>query len=154
MDTVRNRIKTKKKKRKYPYTLTPGYDLWSTVEEARGYGVSIKSFGDTRDKLVFHPGMLKEWEGKFDYYWGKGEWGSKSCWSKTKDEDIIKANKFLIEIAVKLKKDYKVGVMKVSGNAKGHLSCVLWTNDFKFDEDQLESDLVLFIYDPMDTTDL
>ena len=55
----------------HPYVLTPAKDYcWNdAIEEARDRGISIKTFGDTADKIVLHPGHLGY---EFNYFWGRG----------------------------------------------------------------------------------
>ncbi len=160
-------LKTKKNDRKYPHTITPTQGWDSCIIEARMRGISIRAFGDTSDKIVFHPGLLPKWKPCFDYYWGEGEWGSTCCWewSKVIKKDVIRVNEYLFKIAKKLKQKYKVEILRVSGSVKGYLSSYLWSEDeieksntlkemigqcdieqCDIEQCDIEDDYVLFIY--------
>ena len=95
----------------YKYTLTTDEkdDGWiDAVEEVCHRGISIKSFGDTSDKYVFHPGHLGY---DFYYFWGKGQWSNKTCWSnKVPDEICTEALEKLYIIGQELSKSFKVKI--------------------------------------------
>lgn len=137
----------------YQYNITPGIDdgWYGAIFEARGYGIPIASFGDTSDKLVFHPGHLGY---NFDYAWGNGSWTDRSCWNKKVDKTIIsEANSRIFNIAKLLCKKYKVHLVNVSGTCKGYLSTQLFESknlednyDVFKENNYLTDDLVLFVY--------
>src|SRR3990170_6168789 len=90
----------------YRFTITPSINdyCWNTAikqsEKGERGGISIKAFGDMWDKIVIHPGHLKY---DFNYYWGRKDWGAKSCWNeKVTKETIIKANKQLDQLGREL----------------------------------------------------
>lgn len=130
------------------HKLTPGlyHSGWNdAVKNARGHGISISAFGDTKDKLVLHPGHLGY---NFDYYWGKNFWSSASCWDKNvSDKEITKANKELLLVGNELSQlGYTLWVVYVRGNDKGYLTT------YPFDinnciKEQLSYDRVLFVFD-------
>lgn len=125
------------------YALTPDEndEGWrSAIVEARGYGIPIASFGDTRDKLVLHPGHLGY---NFDYYWGNGSWSDSTCWNEF-TEEIGDAYDDLQEIGNFLEgtEKFTVSYCNVSGSCKGYLS-----TDFLWGCRENEvSDIVLFVY--------
>ena len=137
----------------YPYFVTPPIDDdgWTeAVEEARGYGISIASFGDTSDKIVLHPGHLGY---KFNYYWGNGSWGDSPCFYEEDIDIIFEANNILISIGIGLiQKGYRIEFCSPSGTVKGYLSTKFF--DFTIDDlDNLDElnvdfskDFVLFVY--------
>jgi hypothetical protein len=136
------------------YSITADYGWGDAVMEARERGVPIASFGDTSDKRVFHAGHLGYY--KFDYYWGRGSWGSDYCWENaTKEEDLIKGvNADLLEMAKKFKEyGHKVKICFPSGNGKGYLSTIIIDYPItESEKDQFEwgqkqiYDMVLFVY--------
>jgi hypothetical protein len=129
----------------------PGWD--DAVEDGRGHGIPIASFGDTMDKVVLHPGHLGY---KFDYFWGRGHWSSESCWDKEASErDVVKSNKALWRIAHELRElKYFVWIVLPSGNDKGYLSTRVlesseWMKFTSLDElmDEFQrTDVVLFVF--------
>ena len=51
------------------YITTPEPDEdWSAIEEARDYGVPIKAFFDTRDKLVITPQHFDGYHDQYEFY--------------------------------------------------------------------------------------
>src|SRR5581483_7227693 len=130
------------------YSLTPDHDDedWhDAVKEARGRGIPIAAFGDTKDKIVLHPGHLGY---DFTYHWGRGDWTSEGCWdhnSHNKDT-INKINDELREIGNKLiNLGYVVWIAHISGSCKGYLS----TNVYPLKEEERDdyaNDVVLFVF--------
>jgi hypothetical protein len=140
----------------HEYSVTPGADDpgWDdAVEEGRGHGIPIASFGDTMDKVVLHPGHLGY---KFDYFWGRDFWSSDSCWDEeTSERDLAKSNKALWQIARELHElKYQVWIVLPSGNGKGYLSTRVlesseWMKYESLDElmDEFHrTDVVLFVF--------
>jgi len=138
--------------RQEPYTIT-GVGWGEAVEEARGYGISIKSFSSTADKLVIHPGNIDELTSfrkyDFDYFWGdQHSWSSESCWRKGEtQETIISANRNLISLGKFIRDNFKLNVdyLCIHGNDKGYLSCYLGDLE-NIREDEYGDDIVLFVW--------
>ena len=133
------------------YSKTPhpySFEWQNTIKEARGGGIKVAAFGDTKDKLVLHPGHLGY---PFDYSWGRGMWGG-DCWDATR-EQISEANARIFDIAKKLSEHYSTYLVNVSGTGKGYLSTELFDAtlaDTTFEEfaekKRIGSDLVIFVY--------
>jgi hypothetical protein len=98
------------------------------IKEARGSGVSIKSFCDTQDKVVLHPGHLGY---DFDYYWGRSYWSREDCWdinvNNIKREEAN--NKLWILMKELTQLQYEVWVVFPSGCDKGYLSTYLFDGE-------------------------
>lgn len=145
--------KLEAKDKYYPYSLTPdGDEFDDAVYEARDHGIPIASFGDTKDKMVFHPGHLGY---TFKYYWGNESWGDNSCWDdETPEEKINEVNKSLFAI-VPYFNHHEVKLCDVGGSCKGYLSTNVYDSDeFRTFEAFSENsnsghqppNLVLFVY--------
>jgi hypothetical protein len=137
--------------RQEPYTIT-GIGWGDAIEEARGYGISIKSFSSTADKIVIHPGNMYQLSPfpkyNFNYFWGDEQsWSSESCWGKENNETIIKANKSLLKLGKFMRDNFewKVNCLSIRGNGKGYLSSYLADLD-DIGDDEYENDIVLFIW--------
>ena len=126
------------------YSITPqadDYGWGDAIEEGRGYGIPIASFGDTSDKIVLHPGHLGY---NFNYFWGKGSWGSGDCFYDIDYEKKLQANNELASVGQYLiKMGYKVNVCSPSGSEKGYLSTELMEIE---DIENNDNDFVLFVY--------
>lgn len=143
----------------YKYSITPEpLDGWfDAVEEARGYGIPISSFGDTSDKIVITPTHFTE-KDVFNYSWGRGFWTNERCWSrKISDEERMKVYNKMSEFINICNKYYDIGILDVSGSEKGYLSSTLVKYDKLTDnlgstfikiigEDFRVRDFVIFIY--------
>ena len=150
-DGILARIRVGEKFNRYNVT-PPAYDFYGAVEEARGFGIPIASFGNTRDKIVIHPGHLGY---NFNYFWGQGHWASASCWDVSQDSETEErqndASRFLDALALYLQKERRMKVWRVwpSGNDKGHLSTRICKGAVldKDDKDlQCDTEKVLFVF--------
>ena len=136
--------------RRYEFSITPPYShpSWKDcIFEARGRGIPISSFGNNHDKVVIHPGNVQELVDcdmyDFDYYWGEGSWGSKSCWNDKESEKRRKQGRLILDLL----KDYLVRELNLkflycipNGNEKGYLSTIVSEN---IDDDY---EAVLFVF--------
>lgn len=133
---------------------------WSdAVLEARDHGISIRAFGNTRNKTVIHPGYMGV---PFNYYWGKGSWSSESCFDdEVCYEERVNANTRLYSLAQLItegseekKCSIRVRFVKILGSGKGHLSNILLRVnlgvDFQTFIEQsavdMDDDYVIFVY--------
>jgi len=142
-------------------------DGWDdAIKQARGYGISIKSFGDTcgiQTKFVVTPAHLGY---SFDYSWGLGSYGY-DCWDRGKlifyddkppkrvggvsIETINKANSELFEFCDEIKSYCKyINICKVGGDERGYLRSRLINFNLaktEFSEGELNGEtLVAFVY--------
>lgn len=103
-------------------TPDPADASWTdAVYEARASGIPIASFGDTKDKVVLHPGHLGY---PFRYFWGQGSWSSADCWDEklTSDVEKILVNRYLLRIANAFRTRGRTAwVVFPSGDDKGYL---------------------------------
>jgi len=151
-DFVKNILKNKNDANDYinRFAITPeidDYGWYDAIYEARECGIPHASFGDTSDKKVITPYHLGYTH--FEYHWSHS-WTSQPCWVDADADEVIKANKELIEFATILNHNgYKVYIVHPSGCGKGYLSTRLYTIESYNDDDdewKYESDLVLFVY--------
>ena len=100
------------------YMVTPKPDEdWSAIEDARDYGVPIKSFFDTRDKLVITPQHFDGYRDKYEFY----PWTDSNNWKNPQDTE--KMTVLLFKVGMKLREMYdKVVFVHVHGSCKGYLS--------------------------------
>lgn len=110
---------------KFDYSITPEIDYcgWSdAIFEARGYGIPVYSFCDTRDKVVLHPGHL---DYDFDYELGKATWSDK-MWKNDIDDKIREEalNKLFL-ISKYLINKYKIWIVYPDSDSKGYLNTII-----------------------------
>ena len=131
----------------------PGW--MDAIKQARGRGISIKSFADTSDKFVLTPRHINY---NFDYYWSRGYWSrgywsSQSCWNEKVPQYIInQANSELIDLGFILCQYCNdIKVCCISGRDKGYLSTQILSLEEVYDDlnngNLWSDDLVLFVYD-------
>jgi hypothetical protein len=100
-------------------TITPNLDDFnniSTIYEARGYGESIKVFGDTKDKIVITP---KHAGYDYNYVMKDGDsWGSDFVGY----DNIDMINEHMFNIGIELSETYKVWMVGDSITCKGYSS--------------------------------
>ena len=142
----KNKLKSEDKINEYDTTPSANEGWNNAVKEAKGYGIPISSFGDTEDKMVFHPGHLGY---DFNYHWGEEKWTNEDCWEEHVDKETkIKALKELLELGIELNDRFDVDFLYVSGTKKGYLSSRLYTIDEiesdNFPDDEYE--YVMFVY--------
>lgn len=128
------------------YCLTPSIESINSAEaidEGRGYGIPIATFGHTRDKLVIHPGHFGF---NYDYFWGskRGGWSESSCWDKSETDDHKKeASRQLFQVAQHAtKRNIDVWCVAPCGTCKGYLVSSAW----RFDGKEFSDGVVLFVF--------
>lgn len=119
--------KFKAEERYFKFSITPDSDEdWSTIEEARDYGIPIASVGDTSDKIVLHPGHIlpniaAEYK-LFDYFWGDGRWSDRQCYCHIDDHIKDSINSLLAYVGVLLNNlGFRVEPYYAGGTCKGYL---------------------------------
>ena len=114
---------------------------WQTsITEATGSGISIKSFSNSLDKMVLTPHHLSD-EYKFNYFWGKGHWSDGSCWDPSTEQKV--KDKACLELCNMKKLLESQGIecwlMSISSTKKGHLSARRFNNVYRDYPDNLVS---------------
>ena len=131
------------------YIFTPHYnnDGWhNPVSEPQELGFFIKALGDTRDKIVLHPGHLGY---DFNYHWGRDPtdlYTEEQCWDNKVNTNIkMKGDMELTEIGIEIiNLGYEVWVAQVKASCQGRLR----TKVSPFEEEIGNTyERVLFVFD-------